>query len=515
VLLAVSPELRDRLELSAATAAEVDAPRSMLPSRVVERSLAGRADDYANSVRSHLAVGIDVEPQETVWVPKLGGTGRYRPLQALPIEERVVFRALTSDLGSDAPPPDRSGSAFEAFQHSPIGAGHEYVVVTDVVSFYFFIDHELLEMRLIDRTARADTAEGLRTLLSALVGRPYGLPQNYPPSDLLSEVFISWVHRRLLRANVATYRQNDDFRLGAADWGGALQALELLLDELSTVGLDLNSEKTWIMRSDTYEANLGLSDRLFDKAVEDLESDEGQGFGNVDPYTGEPIEPEDGEIALSDEELLTMSEAVFATAAEQRLSGTRLSGFELRANRELLTTAVLHFRRLRSHAAVELGARLVAVDPSYAQLHAAYLDSLAADDGAEETSERILAVLEQFRGHGPYWAQAWLMEPLLGPTVTLSGGAQEWLVGFLGSRAPGVLRARAALVLARHGQIDTTELLALFDQLPVAARPDLVAGLAFRTGQASDETQAVTETGHLYRWVFDYALAHAEDCRWA
>src|SRR5262249_17111063 len=73
----------------------------------------------------------------------------------------------------------------------------------------------------------------------SLGNRPSGLPQNFAPSDALSELYIGWVERRLSRANIPTYRHNDDFRLGAETWGGGLRSLERLGEELSAVGLEL------------------------------------------------------------------------------------------------------------------------------------------------------------------------------------------------------------------------------------------------------------------------------------
>jgi hypothetical protein len=108
-----------------------------------------------------------------------------------------------------------------------------------VSAFYLFVDHQLLASRLIDLTARADTSEAIRAVLDGLIGRPYGLPQNFGPSMPLSEAFIAPVERHMLRAGITTFRSNDDFRLCAASWGDALQALERLHEEVNRVGLDL------------------------------------------------------------------------------------------------------------------------------------------------------------------------------------------------------------------------------------------------------------------------------------
>ena len=73
----------------------------------------------------------------------------------------------------------------------------------------------------------------------------------------------------------------------------------------------------------------------------------------------------------------------------------------------------------------------------------------------------------------------------------------------------------AALALAAHGQIDLEELAKLFDVLPAAARPDLVAAIAFLQPDATDRrVRAVVESEHLYRWVFEFGVARGHDHSW-
>jgi hypothetical protein len=193
-----------------------------------------------------------------------------------------------------------------------------------------------------------------------------------------------------------------------------------------------------------------------------------------------------------------------------------MSGFQLRANRELLGIAFSIFRRLHSAAALTKGPAVVAVEPAFAQTYALYLSSLAEHDQVHETSDRIVDVLSRFRGYTPHWVQAWLITPLQAPGARLNAEAKEWLRGLLDSDAPSLLRARAALALAIHREIEVPELAALFNVLPSVAAPDVVAALAFLLPPQTDpRVRSVVESEHLYRWVFEYASSHASDCRWA
>ncbi|MDQ3672287.1 MAG: hypothetical protein M3364_07605 [Actinomycetota bacterium] len=218
----------------------------------------------------------------------------------------------------------------------------------------------------------------------------------------------------------------------------------------------------------------------------------------------------------SDEEMERVGVALFEAAAERRLAEERQGGFEIRAIRELLGTSLLLLRSTNSTGALRLGPRVVAVEPAFVQSYAGYLSVIATGDAATETSERILEVLDKFQGHAPAWVQAWLINPLLAPGAGLSTAAAEWLYAFLRGPTPAVLRVRAALALAVHGQIDIADLTTLFDALPPAARPDLVAALASLEPDREDRrVKAVVEAEHLYRWIFEYSAEHRDDYSWA
>ena len=199
----------------------------------------------------------------------------------------MLLRALTNDLTTRVQWPDRSYEASRRFQQQVLEEEFSHVVVADIASFYFYIDHDRLETQIVEASARADTARAIRTLLFGINGKPFGIPQNFRPSDLLSELYIAPFQRNLVRRGVFAYRHNDDFRLGAYGWGEALKALESLQAEVNRAGLDLNGEKSWILKRDTYESNLNASNRLFREALADVEAADID--IEVDPYTGEPL----------------------------------------------------------------------------------------------------------------------------------------------------------------------------------------------------------------------------------
>ena len=96
----------------------------------------------------------------------------------------------------------------------------------------------------------------MTTLLTAITGRRYGLPQQNHPSDVLAEAYIDVLERRLHRANARVWRYSDDFRIATDSWSDALATVDLLEREVRRIGLTLNDSKTVIRRWYTYEASL-------------------------------------------------------------------------------------------------------------------------------------------------------------------------------------------------------------------------------------------------------------------
>jgi hypothetical protein len=495
--------LLGRLAVERAAAAEAAEPRTTLPSRVAEAVVSDHAPEYAQYVEATAARGVETSPQEVVWVCK-SRTGRYRAVQMLPFLERVLLRALTLDIVEDAPDPDRTQEARERFEREVLEyRDANYIVVSDVSSFYFYIDHDLLERRIVESTARADTARAIRSLLGAVTNFGYGLPQTFRPSDPLSELVIDPVERALLRRGLTTHRFNDDFRLAGESWGAALQALELLHSELRRVGLTANDEKTWILKRETYENNLGLVDRYLSEAFAAISGD-GLTFH---PYTGEPIEvsPEGESQGPSEEDILEAVKVAFDEAANRREAGEALTGQAAAANRQILTIGFFAFQRARDPHGLHHGPALLVLDPSLAHQYANYLRTLVQQ--GVDVVQAVADVGTAFRGRIPDWAMAWMMNALLDIDLDMNEETTTKVRRFLESTAPAVLRARAALVLALHGKISAIELTQLFNEAPTVARPDIAAALGLLPGPATNvrETEAAVRDDRISKWAFEKA----------
>ena len=510
--------LHSRLDFDRAVRDEIAHPIDSLPSRIVEHAVRGHEADYAALLQAQLSQGFELEPSATVWLPKPGHVGRYRPIAALGLRDRVLMRALTNELSTDLPAPDRSFEAQQAFQRRPLETDAAYVVIADVSSFYFFVDHELLASRLVDLTARADTAEATREVLDALVGRPYGLPQNFGPSAPLSEAFIAPVERRLLRSGIVAFRANDDFRLCAASWGEALQALERLQEEVGSVGLDLNGDKSWILKRETYASNLDLVNRYLAEALELVDDDDLLGIDEYaeatvvvdeDDDDAEAEDEDDEEDVEADPAVVDAFSHILDLAVSRRFSDEQLDGFERTANRQALVLSLGALAHLGSDVAVDGGAQMVAVDPLLTRQYVQYLRALPAEGPI--SADRVQATLDRFRGHAPFWTQAWMVNVLLDRRAELTRDVVEWLRMLLGSRSPAVLRMRAAMALAMHGELGAQAIAEMLDEVPAAARPDAVAAMALAGPVSGATADAAFADDRLLRWVFEFATEHRED----
>lgn len=206
--LRLSPGFLERLDFGSAVDRELERPPDRLPSRVVDKAVDQHRAEYAARIAGHCESGFDPAREEIVWMPKARLS--YRPLTALPLRERVVYRALGVDFESSVTSLDAFRNNQDSFESDLIADDEDeeiqYIVIADVVSFYRYVPHALLHKRLIETTGRADLADAVRSFLQHTMESDIGLPQNLGPSDLFADVILTPVERRLLRAGLPTTR---------------------------------------------------------------------------------------------------------------------------------------------------------------------------------------------------------------------------------------------------------------------------------------------------------------------
>src|SRR5665647_2804299 len=147
---------------------------------------------------------------------------------------------------------------------------------------------------LVPQTGDGQRVDTLTTLLTAITGRRYGLPQQNHTSDVLAEAYV--LERRLHRANARVWRYSDDFRIATDSWSDALATVDLLEREVRRIGLTLNDSKTVIRRGDTYEASLKRREVLLKQVADEADLDltgvrlaRGYDQGNDDEPEQDPV----------------------------------------------------------------------------------------------------------------------------------------------------------------------------------------------------------------------------------
>jgi hypothetical protein len=498
--------LLKRLDLATAITREVAKAPDRLPSRVAESTIAEHPDEYEVLLRTQLRRDIAVAPHELVWVPK--ARLRYRPVSAIPVDERLLYRALTIDIEENC---DQSlevphKAEFERVVLSETAL--PYIARADVSSYYSYIDHSLVHERIIEEAARADTADAVVELLRGFLDRSFGIPQNVGASEVIGELVAQPVADRLARAGIPAFRRNDDFYMPAATWDEGVGLIEALYGELHALGLTLNEEKTKVLKRETLERNIGrIQSRLRELIAE--RTPEGTTVEEIDDYAGEAKTVEGEEDRVGAAEQTTVDTQHVADAATELLveslaewRGGRGGDDDPTVARSAVLSMVRVLGRLGSPAALDYGVQILRTDPGTTQQYVlGYLRRLPS---SVNVAAHIEAIVDAIGPRAPAWQQAWLMDGLLDLETTPTTRLAEWMIDFSRGRHPATLRARALIVLGLHDLLEPAEILEHFDLSPTVARPDIAAAVALRIAEQADPALVpLRRAGKLYSWIVD------------
>lgn len=139
---------------------------------------------------------------------------------------------------------------WKAMQEKKIDLAEEskYVLETDISGFYENIDIERVTSIFKQITGRQDVGNELRHLLRPWADpRKRGIPQGYGPSDILAEIYLDGIDKRLVNNGFDHVRYNDDFVVFCDSRNEAIEAQNLLEKEFRIRGLNIKSGKTDII----------------------------------------------------------------------------------------------------------------------------------------------------------------------------------------------------------------------------------------------------------------------------
>jgi RNA-directed DNA polymerase len=486
---------------------ELDKPPPLLPASPVSPALLSRRDEVAAWVLGQVSGVFNPAPQEIVAVSK--SRHGIRPVAMWDLPSRLVYRALTGILTEGREFPERSSDAWKDFQRSPLVSRRRggYVVEADIASCYELIDHALLGQELLIQTGNHQVVDALMKVLRETSGRTYGLPQQCSASDLLAEIFLDKLERALLRRGLAITRYNDDFRLRCNTWSEVIWAIETLTDETRNHGLILNDSKLIPWSRSNYKESLDEADELREQITRDAEL-EAASFV-FEGYDGQFDFPEED----ADE-----TQAIAALRILQRWDDIvvdgRVGDDDRAVHRALLQLLPYAFSVLSSFSGDLDDSIAIAMQMlRYEQTMTPHIGRFLM---TRENDSEILSEFDSLHKKNAYltgWQTWWLQQPLARIPSFMTGdeskARREWTRGAFNSaeRSP-VLRAQAAMTLARHNAIGEDELLRVYDRSSPVTRPVVAAAVALCKPSAR-VSRAVTGDSQLNRWVFDWARVNA------
>jgi hypothetical protein len=233
--------------------------------------MAHHQQEYSTNLRESLIGDWNPGQAEVVWASK--ARLHYRPVLVLPLDVRVVYRAVIQDALGAIPSREDQNQTWADMVSGILAPGVRAIATADVAAFFQFIDHEAACQEVVNQTARGDSALVIRALLGHITGRAFGLPQALDSSRHLTDAFIAPVERGMLQAGWNLTRSSDDFRIGCETTPEAFRAMEQLQELLYRRGLKQTGAQVMAWRQgvygpaliaaglDGYETGIGILER--------------------------------------------------------------------------------------------------------------------------------------------------------------------------------------------------------------------------------------------------------------
>lgn len=253
----------EKLPLSVTASEIVVGQLDRMPPLLADRCLAGCASEVVIQAAARLA--SELQPVGSLLTMPRRVASAPRPVLIPSTGSRVAYESLVRKLQERLPDTTKTPETREAWRTLPLETDAEYVVEIDIAACYEYIDHDLLAEELLLHSGMPAHVAGIREYLTELLGVKRGLPQLNAASDALAEPYLERLARELRRDGHEVVRYVDDFRIPANDWDTANRVIEDAAEYARKLGLILSSEKSRVMRAETYRRRDKASEELFDR----------------------------------------------------------------------------------------------------------------------------------------------------------------------------------------------------------------------------------------------------------
>jgi RNA-directed DNA polymerase len=201
------------------------------------------------------------EKVRIVKIPKVD-SNKKRVIKMLSVRDRLVHKAIADYLYPIID--NRLSKMSYAFRRNvsrrqtvydirrALSDKKEYGIKGDIESFFDTINLDILKSTLNGLLPFEPLIERIITMINEIQAYSNaGIPQGSPLSPLLSNLYLDMFDREIVRKGFMFFRYCDDFVLLTNDESRCEEALKLVKDELSKLGLSLNKDKTAIIKKDT------------------------------------------------------------------------------------------------------------------------------------------------------------------------------------------------------------------------------------------------------------------------
>lgn len=257
-----------------------------------------KKEDYAKDLDSNLQMlvkrihemGYRPNPVREVLIPKEGKPGGTRPLGISNFEDKIfqmmvqktlenIYEPLFLECSYGFRPGKSCHDAIEALSKHLYENEIQVVIDIDLRNFFGTIDHKELETQLREKISDSRFLRYINRMFKAgvlsegdLKMSDQGVPQGSLCSPILSNIFghhvidlwFEEIVKLHSKGKVALFRYADDVVICCQYEGDALRIRTALAKRLEKFKLELNEEKTKLVRFDKNQARCGVKQETFD-----------------------------------------------------------------------------------------------------------------------------------------------------------------------------------------------------------------------------------------------------------